>query len=588
MEVELNFSYAFDAITESGKSLTPITGPGYQGLKNLGNSCYMNSAVQVLFSIEEVKRRYGARGGSADPFDQGLIRSAMSSREMGGDVLTQIAKLGVALTSGAYAVDPVASPVDPDNDTDTDSAEYSDVIAPRMFKSALASNNGEFLGGKQQDSSEYLVHVLNVLERAEQKGIKSGRLDEGSATTSKLFAFNIDERIRCVADNKVGYKDQKNNMVLTLRIPMDKAKAEATKCDQHEIIGEKRKADDAADDAADADAKLEVGFSECINAWKAGVEIEKNFPHLKLNKNSAGVQTQSIANFPPYLLIEMQRYVQGTDWAPKKLEVCVEIPTELDLTGLRTVRGEGEELVPEEKEEEEEEEDNDVDRAPQLAVVSVNEGALAQLMDMGFGKNGCTRALMTVGGSDVEAAMNWVFEHSQDMDFDDEIKEGEFGGGGGGGKAGGKTGEAVDETVVASLVENLGMFTAEQVRDVLRVVKTSERTADWLFSHMDSLDADIVALKGGVKPPAVLEEGDGGGEGAGGNVMLDGEGKYELVGFISHIGKNLGSGHYVCHILKDGKWTIFNDEKVALSESPPLKHGYLYLFKRVPAGPRVL
>ena len=44
---------------------------------------------------------------------------------------------------------------------------------------------------------------------------------------------------------------------------------------------------------------------------------------------------------------------------------------------------------------------------------------------------------------------------------------------------------------------------------------------------------------------------------------------YELVGFVSHIGKNTGSGHYVAHIKKDGRWVIFDDQKVALSAEPP-------------------
>lgn len=60
----------------------------------------------------------------------------------------------------------------------------------------------------------------------------------------------------------------------------------------------------------------------------------------------------------------------------------------------------------------------------------------------------------------------------------------------------------------------------------------------------------------------------------------DGEGKYTLIGMISHIGKNTGCGHYVCHMKKDDKWIIFNDEKVALSESPPKQHAYVYLFQR--------
>ena len=34
-----------------------------------------------------------------------------------------------------------------------------------------------------------------------------------------------------------------------------------------------------------------------------------------------------------------------------------------------------------------------------------------------------------------------------------------------------------------------------------------------------------------------------------------------MIGFISHMGPNTGSGHYVCHIRKEGQWLIFNDEK---------------------------
>jgi len=60
----------------------------------------------------------------------------------------------------------------------------------------------------------------------------------------------------------------------------------------------------------------------------------------------------------------------------------------------------------------------------------------------------------------------------------------------------------------------------------------------------------------------------------------DGTGKYHLMAFISHIGNHPSSGHYVAHILKDGRWVIFNDEHVALSEHPPKDLAYLYLYKR--------
>jgi len=57
------------------------------------------------------------------------------------------------------------------------------------------------------------------------------------------------------------------------------------------------------------------------------------------------------------------------------------------------------------------------------------------------------------------------------------------------------------------------------------------------------------------------------------------------MGMVSHIGKHTGSGHYVAHLRRpDGRWIIYNDEKVAISEEPPpTAHAYLYLFQRADA-----
>lgn len=97
-----------------------------------------------------------------------------------------------------------------------------------------------------------------------------------------------------------------------------------------------------------------------------------------------------------------------------------------------------------------------------------------------------------------------------------------------------------------------------------------ERAADWLFSHMDDLDsavAKVMSASSSSSAPAVAAAA-GGPSGAGAaasgsasgsrkEAFVDGSGRYELVSFISHMGSNLGCGHYVCHVKKDGRWAAF-------------------------------
>ena len=60
MEVELNATYDWSKICEEGAELSPLSGPGFVGLRNLGNSCYMNSIMQMLFALPEFASAFGA------------------------------------------------------------------------------------------------------------------------------------------------------------------------------------------------------------------------------------------------------------------------------------------------------------------------------------------------------------------------------------------------------------------------------------------------------------------------------------------------------------------------------------------------
>lgn len=178
----------------------------------------------------------------------------------------------------------------------------------------------------------------------------------------------------------------------------------------------------------------------------------------------------------------------------------------------------------------------------------------------------CIRGVIwQVNNASSEAASNWLFEHMEDPDVNDPLPA-----------SSSTTTTATpgpDPEVVSQLMNLMG-FTEEQVRAALKATdNNSERAADWLFSHLDDMASAVAAVEG---------RGGGGGGASGGPVteFNDGEGRYELMGFISHVGKNTSCGHYVAHIKKEGKWVIFDDEKVALSEHPPRDLAYMYLYSR--------
>lgn len=461
MEVELNATYAFDAITEESEALTPVQGPGLQGLQNLGNSCYINSVVQTLFSgtIRELSSRYGVPS-SGDVFDQPLL--CTTPTDATADLLCQTAKLATALTSGKY-VAPSA-----------DDAEVK--IAPRMFKHVVGCNHVDFKTGQQQDAAQYMQFFLESLDRAE-KGASSrlrNKEDESAdvPVSSSLFAFKTVDRLECSADNRIKYRDGVAETMLTLRVPMETA----TIIDSSETPIQKRPKNEDSD-APTSESKESVptvSMKACIDAWAATSEVEDyRWPHMQDAAHPASVYTRML-NFPRYLVVQVQRYTIGDDWVPKKLEVNIDTPEEIDLSHIKSSGPkDGELLVPEETEELKDYKvaDNSV----------VDEGTLGQLMDMGFSMNGCVRALTTVGGSNVEAAMTWIFEHNQDPDFNDPLPDK----GTGGASQGSSSGNEVDEGVVMSLVENLGCFTSDQVRVALKqTCGAADRAADWLFSHM--------------------------------------------------------------------------------------------------------
>ena len=145
LNIEANEKLELDKITEAGKDLKPLNGAGYVGLKNLGNSCYINSVLQVRLPPPSPYSRHlgtlstsvrtsactssctaGVDGGAADSAPRlalsplqvlaavpefgsycaaapQIFRSAPSDPTQ--DAVTQLAKVAEGLLTARYAAD---------------------------------------------------------------------------------------------------------------------------------------------------------------------------------------------------------------------------------------------------------------------------------------------------------------------------------------------------------------------------------------------------------------------------------------------------------------------------------------------------
>jgi len=511
-ELDANTNYDWNRIQESGKDAELLFGPGYTGLANLGNSCYMASIMQVMFSTHPFISRY---------FEKQSLKAAFATAPADPtmDLNMQMTKLGHGLLFGKYSAS---------------NKEGQEGIRPRMFKSVIAANHSEFSSMRQQDALDFFLHLI---DRVEQANPGNHELNPCSG-----FKFIIEERVQCPS-GKVSYNKRSDNM-LSLSIPLHAA----TNKEQLEAFSEKKAAMDldGKEVSNEEIVRPRVPLEACLASFSGPEEIP-DFYSTALNSKTTATKTAGFSTFPDYLVLHMRKFVMEAGWVPKKLDVYIDVPDTIDISHMRSKGMQpGEELLPERASG-----DNKAEPAAPVA----SEDIVSQLASMGFNYLHCQKAAINTSNTGVEEAMNWLLSHMDDPDINDPLNDSRA------------SEQFVDEASVRTLI-SFGFPEDVAIKALKASGGNIEQATDWIFSHPEASSS----------APADFSTSN---VNADDTHVPDGSGRYKLMAFVSHMGTSTHCGHYVAHVLKDGRWAIFNDSKVAASVDLPKDMGYLYFFQRI-------
>jgi ubiquitin carboxyl-terminal hydrolase 5/13 len=181
---------------DDGKELEPLFGKNLTGLKNLGNSCYMASVMQTLFTIPAFRQRYYTETAQAhfQTCEKGLPAECLEC---------QMVKLADGLISGRYSVLAKAPPPATSDFETPEPPKFQEGIRPAQFKALIGKGHEEFSTMRQQDSEEFLQHLIS---RLRQEAKRQGRPEEMEATDA--FRFGLEQRLECDECHRVGYSEE--------------------------------------------------------------------------------------------------------------------------------------------------------------------------------------------------------------------------------------------------------------------------------------------------------------------------------------------------------------------------------------------
>eukprot|EP00164_Ancoracysta_twista_P002700 GFYU01003594.1.p1 GENE.GFYU01003594.1~~GFYU01003594.1.p1 ORF type:complete len:771 (-),score=253.40 GFYU01003594.1:21-2333(-) len=279
MELEKNLTLDLTATIEDGKNMEPRFGPGLTGIRNLGNTCYIASTMQLLFNLPSFQERYVA--SAADHMQ-------MCQDAPGSCFHCQIHKLAHGLMSGRYS-------------QSVEGQEGQEGISPLMFKQVVGKNHPEFSNMEQQDAAEFFRHAVKMLQQRERAVY--------GEDPSKVMKYSSEQRLQCMKCQQVRLQSADEES-LTARIPMDKSRS------------------------VEGEDYPHVEFMDCMDTVLGESTEIVEFSCPNCNEKTQAKKGALLASFPDTLVVVMTR-LSFEGWVPKKLMVHVDVPETIDLEKFR-------------------------------------------------------------------------------------------------------------------------------------------------------------------------------------------------------------------------------------------------------------